>query len=175
MKLCFAMWILLAMATAALFGCGAGQSPNSPSVSTHVDKSKYLLASEPEGGQNVLDVRTSAADGQDIIVVGRIGGSRDPWVDGCAAFTIVDPSLKACSDRDDDTCPTPWDYCCETKEQLAKSSLLVKLVDPQGQLLKVDARDSLGLKELQTVVVRGKVQRDDAGTFSVLANEVFVR
>ena len=37
------------------------------------------------------------------------------------------------------------------------------------------ARKLLNLKELQTVVVKGKVKRDEAGNFTMLASGVFVR
>jgi hypothetical protein len=45
---------------------------------------------------------------------------RDPnrprWIEGRAAFSLVDQSLKACSDVEGDDCPVPWDYCCETEK-----------------------------------------------------------
>ncbi|MEE3219268.1 MAG: hypothetical protein VX257_03345, partial [Planctomycetota bacterium] len=54
---------------------------------------KYLLPSEPKGGQDVADAKKTAKDGDDIVIVGRIGGDIDPWVQDRAAFTIVDPAI----------------------------------------------------------------------------------
>ena len=51
----------------------------------------------------------------------------------------------------------------------------MKIVDAQGRLLQADARQLLKLSELQTVVVRGTAQRDDAGNLTLLASGVFVR
>ncbi len=48
-------------------------------------------------------------------------------------------------------------------------------MDDKGDLVKVDARQLLGLKELQTVMVRGKAQRDDSGNLTVLASGVYVK
>ena len=122
----------------------------------------------------MIEVRESAKDEDEVVVIGRIGGSQNPWVEGLAAFSIVDSSLRACSDREGDDCPYPWDYCCET-DRLPKSQLLVKIVDNTEELVSADARDLLQVKELQTVVVRGTARRDDAGNLAVLAGGVYVR
>jgi hypothetical protein len=39
----------------------------------------------------------------------------------------------------------------------------------------VDARELLGVKELQTVVVKGKAKRDEQGNLTVLASGVYPR
>ncbi len=143
-------------------------------ASTQVDGTRYLLTAEPAGAEDVIQVRQAAQDQDDVVVVGRIGGSREPWVEGRAAFSIVDNSLKACSDIEGDTCPAPWDYCCETA-RLPTSQALVKVVDENGDLVKTDARQLLNVKELQTVVVQGRAQRDEGGNLTVLARGIFVR
>ncbi len=101
------------------------------------------------------------------MMVGRIGGSLNPWVDDRGAFSIVDPSLLACSDEKEEgepcSCKTPWDYCCET-DKLPDAMALVKFVESDGSVVNHDARKVFNLVELQTVVVKGKAQRDDAGT-----------
>ena len=42
-------------------------------------------------------------------------------------------------------------------------------------MVETDARKLFDVKELQTVVVRGKAKRDDKGNLTVLASSVFVR
>jgi hypothetical protein len=165
-------WIVAAMLVAAL-GCSS-EAPTTVEAPPQVDGSQYLLSSEPEGARSVIEVRETAATDDEVVVTGRIGGSAEPWVDGRAAFSIVDPSLQACSDIEGDACPTPWDYCCVT-DKIPTSNALVKIVDDQGNLVEQDARELLNLKELQTVVVRGKAHRDDAGNLTVLASDVYVR
>ena len=51
----------------------------------------------------------------------------------------------------------------------------MKLVDEQGQIVKGNARSLLPVKELSTVVVRGKARRDEAGNLTVEATGVHVR
>ena len=173
MSKCSGFSMLLAAAMLTL-GCSQGQDSQSTSPGKVPSDEKYLLASEPQGAQGVIHVRENAQDEQTVIVVGRIGGSENPWVERRAAFSIVDLSLHACSDKEGDECETPWDYCCET-DLLPKATVLVKLVDDSGNLVATDARELLQAKELQTVVVEGKTKRDEAGNLTVLASGVYLK
>ena len=162
----------------ALCGCGPKEpsQPNLPesAAAAPIDGARYLLDVEPEAPAQVIAARAQTEDGEEVVVTGRIGGSANPWVEGRAAFSIVDSSLQACSDREGDECPVPWDYCCET-EKLPTATALVKVVDGQGHLVKADARSLLGVEELETVVVRGKAQRDASGNLTILADGVCLK
>ncbi len=165
--------------TLSLSGCSYGEkssvvsdADSAPAVS--VDGSKYLLDEEPGDVRGVTETRKDAKDGDDLVIVGRIGGSQSPFTEGLAAFSIVDESLRACSDIPGDLCEKPWDYCCET-HLLADSTVLVKVVDDQETLIQADARQLLQVKELSTVVVQGKAKRDDAGNLTVLAHHIYVK
>ena len=148
------------------------QAPSASSPS--VNGEKVLITTEPDGAEDVIKVREAAQDGDEVTIVGRIGGGENPWIEGRAAFFIVDGSLKACSDIPGDQCKKPWDYCCETPK-LPTSTALVKVVDDNGDLVKVDARELLEVKELSTVIVKGRANRDDAGNLTVLASSVYVK
>ena len=170
--------LAIVLTTALLTGCSQEPAPEtatstSPETSA-IDGSHLLLSAEPEGAAPVIAAREQTKDGDDVVLVGRIGGSANPWIEGRAAFSVVDPTLKACSDIPGDECPKPWDYCCET-DKLPAATAFVKFVDADGRPLKADARELLGLKELQSVVVKGKAQRDEAGNLTVLADGLFVR
>jgi len=159
-----------------LIGCSQEATVPMPSERAMpiVDRSKILLTVDPGAANDVIKVRENSSDGDDVVIVGRIGGSQNPWIEGRAAFSIVDGSLKACSDIEEDNCPTPWDYCCETSK-LSTATALVKIVDERGDLVKADARELLQIKELSTVIVQGKAKRDDAGNLTILANTVYVK
>jgi hypothetical protein len=165
---------------ATLVGCSSETSSTTPISAEKtpemaaVDGSSYLLDSEPEGAGNVCKVREEAANDDDVLIVGRIGGSSNPWIEGRAAFTIVDESLKACNDISGDNCPAPWDYCCETNK-LPASTALVKIVDESGSVVKADAKSMLGIQELSTLLIKGKAKRDEAGNLTILASAVFVK
>ncbi|MEX1039464.1 MAG: hypothetical protein WDZ51_02460 [Pirellulaceae bacterium] len=161
--------VLLAVAVTA-WGCGSGDK--TPTATSSVPDSRFTATSEPAEAQPVGSARESAEDAQDIVVVGRIGGSSKPFVDGVGAFTIVDSKVAFCPEEEG--CPTPWDYCCsqnEVKENIA----LVKLVDAEGKPVTQDARELLNIKELSMVVVQGKAQRDAEGNLAIQADQVFVK
>ena len=172
-------WLGLACVAGLLFnvGCGQNGAPEASSAAateSSIDGSKFVLADEPEGATDVITARAASEDGEEVVLVGRIGGSASPWIDGRAAFSIVDGSLKACSDIPGDKCEKPWDYCCET-DKLPEATALVKVTDEAGSVVKADAKSLLGVEELSTVVVKGKAQRDDAGNLTVLATGVYVK
>jgi hypothetical protein len=153
---------------AVLLGCTRSQDD-----AVALANSDFLLTDEPSGAIDVLAARKDAKDQQDVVVVGRIGGRPNLWIEGTAAFPIVDRSLKPCNEIEGDTCATPWDYCCEP--ELPQATALVTLIDDAGKTLKNDPREMLHVQELQTVVVQGKAKRDDAGNLTILASKVFVQ
>src|SRR6056297_2394805 len=166
-------WTCLGLLTLAT-GCadkpvaGTGGTPQEPGV----DAVSYLAEREPEGAIPVGQARQGVKDQQPITVVGLIGGSTAPFVDGLAAFTIFRPKVPHLPAGEG--CPTPWDYCCR-QDEVKQNIATVKLVDANGQPVNQDARALLGVQELSTVVVEGQAQRDEAGNLSVAAERVFVK
>src|SRR5688572_23884638 len=91
------------MAVVGTLGCSQQTPPAAPGSNSAANASAYRLSAEPAGAVDVKAAKTNAGDGEDVAVVGRIGGDAKPWVDGLAAFTIVDLSLKPCEEG----CETP--------------------------------------------------------------------
>jgi hypothetical protein len=167
----FVPGLFLLSSLALLIGCNSGQQTAGGTPSA--EGKKFLLPTEPASAKNVKDARQQAGDNEEIVLVGRIGGEEKPFVDGVAAFTIVDTSLVPCSERPGETCPTPWDYCCDLNA-LPESTATVKFVDAAGNPLPVGAKELLGVKELQTVVVRGQAKRNGTNLV-VLATGLYVK
>jgi hypothetical protein len=171
------MWrvIIVMFSAAALCAAGCQKAPDKGSDSAAnaaaAKASQHVLAAEPAGAKTVREVRQSAKDKEPVTMVGRIGGTAKPFVDGIAAFTVMDVALKPC----EDACPTPWDCCCDDPKELRAGTATVKIVDAAGLPVAADARKLLAVKELSTVVIRGKAQRDEAGNLTVLADGVYVR
>src|SRR4051794_21107581 len=92
-------------------GAGAGGRPN-PSA------------------RGVIEVRKEAKDGDEVVVVGRVGGSTKPFVEGRASFLIVDPSLKPAQH-----CDCPWDYCETPDEQRKAARATIRFADDRGKTL----------------------------------------
>ncbi|MAP08501.1 MAG: hypothetical protein CMM00_06645 [Rhodopirellula sp.] len=165
-------YFVLAGAVALIAGCGGAEVADQDAASSTTADSAYLASSEPADAMPVGEAREKAADGEELTLVGLIGGSTEPFVDGLAAFTIVDPKIPYCADEEG--CPTPWDYCC-TQDQVKDNIATVKVVDESGAPVSKTARELLGVNELATVVVHGVAKRDDQGNLTVETSDVFVR
>lgn len=163
---------VLLVVAGSFVGCGSQATTTNDKPSA--EGTAYRLSSEPADAKGVKEVREIAKSDEEVTLVGRIGGDTSPWVDGQAAFLIVDPALKPCNEKGDDACEAPWDYCCDS-DLLPSNRAMVKIVDKDGKTVATDARKLLGVKELQTVVVHGKAKRDDAGNLTVLAKGVYVK
>ncbi|MEX2137668.1 MAG: hypothetical protein WD894_00275 [Pirellulales bacterium] len=170
----YKMLALLVLIAAIAVGCGRRQSdPDNDAELTAVGE-QYLIEQEPADAQPVAEA-IQGEDEAEVTVVGRIGGEENPWVEDLAAFTIVDPSLKACSDIPGDMCEKPWDYCCESPDTLQTHSVTVKFADEKGTIVPVDARKLFGVEPLQTVVIKGKLRKDKSGKTAVVAEKMYVK
>ena len=102
---------------------------------------QYLTSSEPAAVMEVADARKSAKADEAIAIVGRIGGSGEPFVDGVAAFTVVDLKIAHCSA--DEGCPTPWDYCC-TQDQVKDNKVsFLAPEDPKADSSAITQTDQM--------------------------------
>jgi hypothetical protein len=165
MKACkIACSALLCLAAAT--GCAHSTADEA----TGVQNNKYQLAAEPAGALDVMDVREQAKDGEPVVILGRIGGGVKPWIDGRAAFLLVDERiLPSCTDEKCD------ENCQHCALELAEATTMVKFLGEDGKVLPVDARTLLGLGDEQTVVIRGIANRDKTGNVSITAEGIFVR
>jgi hypothetical protein len=168
--------IMILNAFTFVTGCGgAGDAvTQATNASLAVDSSKYMLMEEPEEALGIIEARESASDGDPLVVVGRIGGTTSPWVEGRAAFTLLDASILLVAEGaecgEGELCSGD---CCAAER--AHATMLVKITDLGGRVLAVDARRLLGLAENDMVVVRGKASKDDSGNVALIADGVFVR
>ena len=174
------MKYLLALTLLLFVGCSESATTESApeasgtAATTSVDGSMFIADAEPAAAVDVITTRVDSKDGDDVVVVGRIGGDVNPWVDGMAVFRLVDESLRPCNEMPGDKCPVPWDYCCET-DKLPTGMVLVKFNGEDGRPLAAGAKELFNVKELDTVVIEGKVKKDEAGNVTVLASRMFVR
>lgn len=163
---------MMVVSLVCVFGCGYSETSDLTIPQTEPTGKQYLATAEPADSIPVGEARTNAKDGTAVSLVGHIGGSTEPFVDGMAAFTIVDPSVPCCPPEEG--CPTPWDYCC-TQPEVKTNIATIKIVNEEGNPVEEDARQLLGVKELSLVVVEGTAKRDEQGNLSVLASKVYVK
>lgn len=118
-----------------------------------------VFSDEPaEGAVDIHEARVSAKPGEEITLRGRVMGRVSPFVDGRAAFVLGDPTLLTpCNEKPDDSCPTPWDVCCDSAEAKRKGVATIQVVGDDGRVVAESIRDVNGLVELSTLTVRGRV------------------
>lgn len=167
----------LSLAILGLTGCSTSPSDESEATlatAASVDGSRYLLEEEPDGAVGVIEARESAQDGDSVVIVGRIGGAENPWVEGRAAFMLLDASkLMVAAGEDSNDEELCLEDCCASER--AGCTTLVKVVDADGKLVAADSRQLLGLTSDDMVVVRGKARKDENDNFTVVADAVYIR
>ncbi|MBL8746681.1 MAG: hypothetical protein JNK58_10045 [Phycisphaerae bacterium] len=152
----------------------ATSSSDTPPKPTAALPANLFLASDPGGAKPVEQVRGNVKPGDTITIQGRVGGSMLPFVEGRAVVTIVGPDIMACADHGDDHCKTPWDYCCETAEDIAQHSATIQVVDDKGALLRASLKGEHGLKELSDIIVVGKVAPAQGEVLVVNATGIYI-
>jgi len=134
-----------------------------------------FLATTPADAKDVKDAKPTLKAGDKVVLVGRIGGSDEPFVAERAMFTLVDRRLKACGEgAEKDSCKTPWDYCCEAREEITANSATVQVLGADGQPAKAELNGVSGLKPLAVVTVVGTVAKTKGENVVVNASGFFV-
>ena len=129
----------------------------------------------PEGAVPVEEAKKTAKVGDTVTITGRVGGSRNPFIANRAVVTLVGPGLAACSDNPDDKCSQPWDYCCESKADIAAHSATIQVVETDGRPAGYGLRGAHGIKELSTLIVVGEVAAAEGPNLVVNASKIYVR
>ena len=169
-------WTLAAVLLAA--GCTDDPAPTTgaPPAATAIP-AEFRLAASPAGAIPVGEAKKTAKEGEEVVIRGVVGGSVDPFVQGRAMMTIVDPkAVVSCGAMGgEDHCPTPWDYCCVAQEQLLANTATIRVAGADGQPLKGDLKGWNGVAPMKIVVVKGKVgPRPQAAVLVVDAAGIFV-
>lgn len=143
-----------------LISCGEkSDEPGDPNAATAVDPAleSVFTDSAPAEAISVVQARQSAAPGDEIVVTGKIAGAMHPFTEGFAMLVLADQALQTCDLIPGDECPTPWDACCATPEELKAQRLTIRVNGPDGTIVPASLEGVQGLDELDSLVVSGKV------------------
>ena len=161
--------LLAALLAVALIGCekktGGTAAPSTGTAAANAPSGAplpdgLLLTAAPEGAQELVAGLANAKDGDKVTIRGRVGGRKEPFVPGRAAMVMVDLAVPYCGEKvKDDHCATPWDYCCEPVDQLAKNAVAVQFDGPDGNILKADLNGAGGIAPLRVVIVQGTLRQ----------------
>ncbi|MFK7852294.1 MAG: hypothetical protein AB8D78_15060 [Akkermansiaceae bacterium] len=154
--------LLLAPAVAALFLGACKKEKTEVWIETEPSASatfeEYFTTESIEGAEHIHVARTSAKPGDAITLKGEVMGREKVFVEGRASFILGDPTkLTTCDKMPGDSCTTPWDACCDSKESKRIGIASIQLVDEDGRVLDGNIKGVNGLKEISFITVSGTV------------------
>ncbi|MGB0775489.1 MAG: hypothetical protein ACPG32_14815 [Akkermansiaceae bacterium] len=170
--------LLTAISAVAFTSCGEKKTTTTDSPATNDGTlSSVVLKAAPADAKPIFEIRKSAKVGDEVVISGKVIGSKDPFVEGRAIMTIGDPNkITSCDMSGDDHCPTPWDVCCDDPDVIKASILTVQVVDKDGKLLKEGLKGLGGLKELSHLVIKGTVaEGSNTNNMLINATGIFVK
>jgi hypothetical protein len=175
----------MVMTGVLLTGCGGGADNNASNGTSNATSESaattasipttLFTADAPADVMSLLEAKTNAAVGDEVTFTARIGGRVEPFTGTSAVFLVADVSIPTCTElHGEEGCPTPWDYCCEPKDNLMKNMATVQIVDADGKPLPGSAKGLHGLDPEATIIVTGSVVTSDGPTFVVNARRIHV-
>jgi len=157
---------ILAPLLLAIPSCGGDEpAPEPQGLPEH-----FLLREAPAEPLSVKEAREQAGEGERIAVTGRV----QDLAARHAQLVLYDASLTPCNEREDDACPTPWDYCCESLEDIKAARATIEFRDG-GRPLAARLAGWHDLGRLVTVTVTGTAHLDDAQNLVVEADGIHIR
>lgn len=166
-------WLVLPAVLFALLLMGCGEEPTASTPAPAGEKPAWLLDAAPPDARSIVEAKAAAKEGDVVAVRGRIGGRAEPISAESPVFQLMDLAVPHCGQIPGDTCPTPWDYCCEPRDNLTAHAATVQVVDADGRPI-ADSPARHGLAPLDEVVVVGTVApRPDDRVLTIRARGVY--
>ena len=156
-----------ALLAVSLSACGGSEATDSEGILTGAPgpaiPESYWSEIDHPGALAIAGARKSAPEGQELVLVGRV----KDFVDGRAVFTLIDSALDPCNIDGDESCPTPWDYCCIESNVQVENTVTVELLGNNSRPLRTGVQGFHGLDHLDMVTVRGTPARDVSGNLTL--------
>jgi hypothetical protein len=187
----FAVCAIAAIAAAsASLGLAAG------SVDVKSQRSRLAIGEEPKNSEQVLTVQKSmvadaskpnAPQKRDVVITGQIGGMPNlwpdqhpkfPWYEKQASLFLVDSKIAAQFATHAKNHGGNHHNCAFCQALAAKNAhaiAVVNFVDEKGDIIRVNPRELLDLKENQTITIRGKARLLGGSMLVIDADGVFTR
>ena len=163
--------ILLALLAASLVSCSDTQEAVEVKATTASPELEAIFVDRIADEASPIHLaRTTVQPGDLIVIKGQVMGAEEPFVEGRAAFVLGDRAkLTPCNERPDDPCPSPWDVCCDSKEDLREGTATIQVVGEDGRILKEAIEGVSGLEKLTKILVKGEVA-EQAGPGNLIVN-----
>ena len=143
-------------------------------------QNKVILAEIPDSFKfsedlgasiSVCEFRDTNDTTKDYTVEGFIGGRKNPFAENRAIFILGDNTLETCDEKSNDSCPTPWDVCCEDRKKILSSTISVQVLDVDGSIIKGSLKGVSGIDSGKKIKVRGKLNTKSTAEAIILNAE----
>lgn len=172
---CFVFAIIATMALAA----AGGRAVAAGSVDVKGQRSRLTVGEEPKNADQVLTVqkamvadasKPNAPQKRDVVITGQIGGMPNlwpdqhpkfPWYEKQASLFLVDNKVAAQFAAHAKSHGGNHHNCAFCQALAAKNAhaiAVINFVDEKGDIIRVNPQELLGLKENQTITIRGKAR-----------------
>ena len=148
--------------------CSENQSPSEQSRKAQLPKG-FVTTEDLGPALGVRELVDREKTTSEIIVEGFIGGRKKPFTQNKAIFIVGDDSLETCDEIPGDSCPTPWDVCCEDRKKIASSILSVQVKDGSGSILDGTLEGVSGMRAGSKIKIKGNFEKN-SGPQSMLLN-----
>lgn len=168
--------LLLALLSAAFVSCSKeAPTTEAKTKNTSPELQAVFVSSIPDEASPIHLARTTVQPGDLITLKGQIIGAAEPFVEGRAAFILGDrEKLTPCNERPDDPCKTPWDTCCNTKEEFRVGTATIQVIGPDDRPLKEGLEGVEGLEKLSKILVKGRVA-EQSGPGNLVINATAIQ
>lgn len=139
-------------------------------------KLSFKIFSETDLGTpiSVTEAKKKNRIGEKLVIDGFIGGQKRPFASNRASFILADLSLETCDVIPGDSCPTPWDVCCEDRKVVLGATMNIQFLDKNGSLIHGTAEGVQDLKPGLKIRIHGKVS-DKSLPESMVLNAEFIQ
>lgn len=167
---------LIAFTGFSLSSCKDSETSSATTAPASVELEKYFTDQEPSDAQDIHLARTTAKPGDEITLRGELMGRESVFVEDRAAFVLGDPKkLTSCDKIPGDSCPTPWDACCDSPELKSIGVASIQILGEDGRVLAGNLKGVNGMEELSDIVLKGAVaENSTAENFIVNAEQIYV-
>jgi len=160
---------LICLQSLFLFAMGCSDNPTDQPTIVQAVLPAHILSNEKwDPAISVQKAREIITTGKTLTVEGFIGGRKKPFTQSKAMFILGDDSLKTCDEIPGDSCPTPWDVCCEDPRKISSSTLSVQILDENGSLLSGTLEGVAGIEAGKRIKVQGTVSANSSTQAMVL-------
>ena len=153
---------LLIICWLTIFASCGGDAVTAPDDRSDAAGAAFALSADPGEAVSVIDVKRSGPSDAVVIVQGRV----QERTKGFGILKLMDTALHYC--RAENGCPTPWDYCCDTREVRREHALLVEFHGADKSPIETVGLPNTRLLDL--LKVRGKLTKNEYGSLVFIAD-----